>query len=218
MEHRSSSEGSLCSSVTDDTEGKSNHDLLEEVTNEYSKYLNFDVSKEQGRFTESIESMLTKLDEFCGLVDMIRSDTTLCLTKTMPEIQARCHEMQEMFDRIDRLEAFVAVVRKDVNAMEECVSKAENELSSGTLIKKLSSLVSSKKPSSRPTQKPQFTPPPIFRTQRYLDSSAHTASNSSVTDPSAVSPSTTSAAASAAAAEVPIPPEVDADKAEPVAS
>ena len=37
----------------------------------------------------------------------------------------------------------MSVVKKDVMAMEESVSKAEAELSSGTLIKKLSSLVSS---------------------------------------------------------------------------
>ena len=41
------------------------------------------------------------------------------------------------------VQAFVGVVKKDVMAMEESVSKAETELSSGTLIKKLSSLVSS---------------------------------------------------------------------------
>ena len=41
------------------------------------------------------------------------------------------------------VQAFVGVVKKDVMVMEESVSKAETELSSGTLIKKLSSLVSS---------------------------------------------------------------------------
>lgn len=34
----------------------------------------------------------------------IRSDTSLCLTKTMPEIEAKCKEMNDIFTHIDHLE------------------------------------------------------------------------------------------------------------------
>ncbi|XP_076449405.1 biogenesis of lysosome-related organelles complex 1 subunit 4-like [Babylonia areolata] len=211
METRSSSEGSLSSSVTDDTEGKSNHVLLEELAADYSRLLNFNVAKEQGKFAESIEAMLTKLEEFCGLVDMIRSDTSLCLSKTMPEIQSKCQKMEDMFQRIDRLEAFVAVVKKDVSAMEECVTKAENDLSSGTLIRRLSSLVSSKKASSG-APKAQYAPPPIFRTERYLDSSAsgesgHAASVSSGGGSGSSAPSSAAATSDALSAAVASSPQ-----------
>ncbi|XP_025115596.1 biogenesis of lysosome-related organelles complex 1 subunit 4-like [Pomacea canaliculata] len=173
MEQRSSSEVSLASSNSSDVEAKSTHVLLEELTRDYSYYLNFDISKEQGKFSESIESMLTKLEEFCGLVDMIRSDTSLCLTKTMPEIEAKCKEMNDIFTHIDHLEAFVSVVKKDVSAMEESVSKAESELSTSSLMQRLSTFMS-RKPSSdvrRPQQKPQFNPPHIFHTEKYINTS-----------------------------------------------
>ncbi|KAL8616353.1 hypothetical protein ACOMHN_032207 [Nucella lapillus] len=205
METRSSSEGSLSSSVADDIDGKSSHVLLEELAGDYNRFLNFNVTKEQGKFSESIESMLTKLEEFCGLVDMIRSDTSLCLAKTMPEIQSRCQEMQDMFGRIDRLEAFVAVVKKDVTTMEECVTKAENDLNSGTLIKRLSSLVSSKKSSSS-APKAQFTPPHIFRMEHYLGSSASSESASTVP--------AENAAAAAASDDASVPPPVAESAAE----
>ncbi|KAK7114305.1 biogenesis of lysosome-related organelles complex 1 subunit 4-like [Littorina saxatilis] len=209
MENRSSSEGSLSSFAADDVEGKSTDVLVEELAGDYSRFLSFDVAKEQGKFSESIETMLTKLEEFCGLVDMIRSDTSLCLSKTMPEIQSKCEEMEEMFDRIDCLESFVGVVKKDVTAMEESVGKAETELTSGTLIKKLSSLVTSKKSSSaKTTQKPQFTPPHIFHTERYLtssDSADSTASASADTGSSAARSDSAEAepAAEASAPETP---------------
>ena len=34
----------------------------------------------------------------------IRSDTSLCVDKTLPEIQVKCESMQQIFDRIDKLE------------------------------------------------------------------------------------------------------------------
>ena len=34
----------------------------------------------------------------------IRSDTSLCVDKTVPDIQAKCESMQQIFERIDKLE------------------------------------------------------------------------------------------------------------------
>ena len=62
METRSSSEGSLASSAADDIEGKSSEVLLEELAGDYSRFLNFNVSKEV--------ALLLHLSIVCGHVQL----------------------------------------------------------------------------------------------------------------------------------------------------
>ncbi|OWF53542.1 Biogenesis of lysosome-related organelles complex 1 subunit 4 [Mizuhopecten yessoensis] len=144
-------------------------DMLESLSKDYSTYLEIDASKEKNKFGETIEDMLTKLDEFGSLVDMIRSDSTLCLTSTLPKIQRKQAEIQDMFDKIDRLEAFVSVVRENTAMMEECVNRAEDEMGSFSGLKKmLSSFVSPKRSQTKDNQTLSFTPPQIFKTEEYF--------------------------------------------------
>ncbi|XP_033754652.1 biogenesis of lysosome-related organelles complex 1 subunit 4-like [Pecten maximus] len=144
-------------------------DMLERLSKDYSSYLEIDASKEKNKFGETIEDMLTKLDEFGSLVDMIRSDSTLCLTSTLPKIQGKQAEIQAIFDKIDKLEAFVSVVRDNIGTMEECVNKAEDEMGSFSGLKKmLSSFVSPKRSQTKDNRTLSFTPPEIFRTEGYF--------------------------------------------------
>ncbi|XP_045192752.2 biogenesis of lysosome-related organelles complex 1 subunit 4-like [Mercenaria mercenaria] len=153
---------------------------LYELTKDYGQYLQVDASKERQAFYNSIEEMLTKLDEFGGLVDTIRSDTSLCVDKNVREIQAKCADMKQIFTRIDQLEAFVQIVREDVNSMEECVNKAENEMGSFSSFRKMfSSLVGGKKSGQNKEERTEFVAPEIFVTEQYL----HPASNTQQIDP-----------------------------------
>ncbi|XP_067651272.1 biogenesis of lysosome-related organelles complex 1 subunit 4-like [Haliotis asinina] len=158
-------------SNTPDSVIMDDNQLVEDLASDYSKYMSFDLTREQGKFNESIEDMLTKLDEFCGLVDMIRSDTTLCLNKTVPDIQSKCAEMEAIFEKIDKLEAFVGVVKQSVGKMDELVSKAEDDFGSiGGFMKKISSIVSPKRSQDpdRRSKQPGFVQPEIFNTSDYL--------------------------------------------------
>ncbi|XP_046563825.1 biogenesis of lysosome-related organelles complex 1 subunit 4-like [Haliotis rubra] len=158
-------------SNTPDSVIMDDNQLVEDLASDYSKYMSFDLTREQGKFSESIEDMLTKLDEFCGLVDMIRSDTTLCLNKTVPDIQSKCAEMEIIFEKIDKLEAFVGVVKQSVGKMDELVSKAEDDFGSlGGFMKKISSIVSPKRSQDpeRRSKQPGFVQPQIFHTSDYL--------------------------------------------------
>ncbi|CAH1779069.1 unnamed protein product [Owenia fusiformis] len=151
----------------------SNKELVEELVDDYGTYLTIDASQEKQRFEESIEDLLTRLDEYCGLVDLIRSDSTLNLTKTLPEIYAKSAEMQLVFERIDQLETFVAMVSENVSKMEVQVNKAESEHGSMSSIKKIFSNISfpfSKKPVTKPKTEPklQFNRPTIFRTEQFF--------------------------------------------------
>lgn len=149
---------------------------IEELAKEYALYLKMDVSDARQSLYNSIEEMLTKLDDFGGLVDTIRSDSNLCVDKTVGMIQEKCEEMKPIFAKIDQLESFVKVVRETVFAMEECVTRAEAEMSSFSSIKKVfSSLVSGKSTVSKP-QKPVL--PNIFVVANYCVKKTHNSDNS----------------------------------------
>jgi hypothetical protein len=47
----------------------------------------------------------------------------------LPELERKCDELTALFKGIDQLEAFIAVVRENVNQLEEKVAAADKELS-----------------------------------------------------------------------------------------
>ncbi|WAR12961.1 BL1S4-like protein [Mya arenaria] len=135
---------------------------LPDLANDFTGYL------DKQAFYHSIDEMLTKLDEFGGLVDSIRSDTSLCVETNVRNIQTKCEQMKQIFARVDQLEAFVSLVKQNVNTVEECVNKAESDMSSFPSLKKVfSSLVGSKKQSQN-KEKLTFNPPDIFLTEDFI--------------------------------------------------
>ncbi|XP_071508794.1 biogenesis of lysosome-related organelles complex 1 subunit 4-like [Diadema antillarum] len=115
--------------------------------------------------------MLTKLEEFRAVVDMVRTDTSLAFNRSLPEIHSKAMEIDSIFKKIDRLDEFrVVVVRKNVVAYEDLVNTAEKDLGTLHSIKSLLNsfpLFSSRKgASSRPTKK--FIAPPGYSTNDYI--------------------------------------------------
>nr|XP_034977176.1 breast carcinoma-amplified sequence 4 isoform X1 [Zootoca vivipara] len=74
---------------------------------------------------ESIEEMLIRLDEFCGMTDLIRSNTSQLLDEAIPLIKAKVIEMNNIYTKVDKLEAFVKMVGHHVSFLEEQVLEAE---------------------------------------------------------------------------------------------
>uniref|UniRef100_A0A8C0SBS4 Breast carcinoma amplified sequence 4 n=1 Tax=Canis lupus familiaris TaxID=9615 RepID=A0A8C0SBS4_CANLF len=76
---------------------------------------------------ETIEGMLLRLEEFCSLTDMIRSDTSQILEENIPLLQAKVTEMRGIYARVDQLEAFVKMVGHHVSLLEAHVLQAERD-------------------------------------------------------------------------------------------
>ncbi|XP_027708281.1 biogenesis of lysosome-related organelles complex 1 subunit 4 isoform X2 [Vombatus ursinus] len=76
----------------------------------------------------SLEDLLTRVDEFVGMLDMIRSDSSQVVNESVPHIHTKATEMSEIYRKIDKLEAFVKMIGNCVTRMEEQVTKAEAEL------------------------------------------------------------------------------------------
>ncbi|XP_069809048.1 breast carcinoma-amplified sequence 4 isoform X2 [Dendropsophus ebraccatus] len=73
----------------------------------------------------SVDEMLVRLDEFCAMMDMIRSETSLILDDRIPAIKLRAEEMNKVYSQVDKLEAFVKMVGHHVCYLEEELVQAE---------------------------------------------------------------------------------------------
>ncbi|XP_069351992.1 biogenesis of lysosome-related organelles complex 1 subunit 4 [Eulemur rufifrons] len=121
----------------------------------------------------SLEDLLTRVDEFVGMLDMIRGDSSHVVSEGVPRIFAKAAEMRQIYGRIDKLEAFVRMIGNSVARMEEQVTKAEAEVGAfPRAFKKLlhtmnvSSLFNKSSPSR--LQQTGYEPPVLFRTEDYF--------------------------------------------------
>ncbi|XP_064440313.1 biogenesis of lysosome-related organelles complex 1 subunit 4 [Mirounga angustirostris] len=121
----------------------------------------------------SLEDLLARVDEFVGLLDMLRGDSSHVVSEGVPRIYAKAAEMRQVYSRIDRLEAFVGMIGARVAGMEERVARAEAELGAfPSAFRKLLHAISvpsffNKAPSGRPPQS-GFEPPVLFRTEDHF--------------------------------------------------
>lgn len=152
-------------------------EVLTQTALSYSSYIKATAGEEILCLDKSLEEMLTRVDEFVGMLDMIRNDTSQIVNENLPQIQQKSDEMKQIYRRIDKLEAFVKMVGANVSAMEEQVLQAEGEV--GTLpgaFKKILRTMSVpgflNKPASpkRPAPHQRQEIPSVFRTDDYFTS------------------------------------------------
>ncbi|XP_044938020.1 breast carcinoma-amplified sequence 4 isoform X2 [Mustela putorius furo] len=118
---------------------------------------------------ETIEGMLLRLEEFCSLTDMIRSDTSQILEENIPLLQAKVTEMRGIYAKVNQLEAFVKMVGHHVSFLEAHVLRAERD--HGAFSQALWRwLGSAGLPSfrSKPLAAPAFELPALYRTEDYF--------------------------------------------------
>ncbi|XP_041594537.1 breast carcinoma-amplified sequence 4-like [Vulpes lagopus] len=94
---------------------------------ELALFLTPEPGAEAKEVEETIEGMLLRLEEFCSLTDMIRSDTSQILEENIPLLQAKVTEMRGIYARVDQLEAFVKMVGHHVSLLEAQVLQAERD-------------------------------------------------------------------------------------------
>ncbi|POI19678.1 hypothetical protein CIB84_016577 [Bambusicola thoracicus] len=133
----------------EDEEGDALDASLSATAAAYSAYLLVErsaFSEQVESLEKSLEELLTRVDEFVGMLDMIRSDSSQVVNESIPEIYTKATEMRQIYRRIDKLEvrvwhplavfpfsegplrAFVKMIANHVAGMEERVVKAESDL------------------------------------------------------------------------------------------
>uniref|UniRef100_A0A674ELE4 Biogenesis of lysosomal organelles complex-1, subunit 4, cappuccino n=1 Tax=Salmo trutta TaxID=8032 RepID=A0A674ELE4_SALTR len=106
-------------------------EILRHTALSYSSYIRDTAGDEILGLEKSLEEMLTRVDEFVGMLDMIRNDTSQIVNENLPQIHRKSEEMRQIYRKIDKLDVFVKMVGANVNVMEEHVTQAEKE--QGTL-------------------------------------------------------------------------------------
>uniref|UniRef100_A0A8C0A5Q8 Breast carcinoma-amplified sequence 4 n=1 Tax=Bos mutus grunniens TaxID=30521 RepID=A0A8C0A5Q8_BOSMU len=94
---------------------------------ELAVFLTPEPGAEAKEVEETIEGLLLRLEEFCSLADMIRSDTSQILEENIPLLKAKVVEMRGIYAKVDQLEAFVKMVRRHVSFLEAHVLQAERD-------------------------------------------------------------------------------------------
>ncbi|KFQ45874.1 Biogenesis of lysosome-related organelles complex 1 subunit 4, partial [Nestor notabilis] len=123
---------------------------------------------------KNLEDLLTRVDEFVGMLDIIRSDSSQVVNESIPEIYTKATEMRQIYRKIDKLEAFVKMIGNSVAELEERVIKAETDLGAfPSTFKKILHTISipsflNKSSSSRRQQQTLYEPPVLFKTEDYF--------------------------------------------------
>lgn len=76
----------------------------------------------------SLEDLLTRVDEFVGMLDMLRGDSSHVVGEGVPLIYAKATEMRRVYSKTDRLRGLRGMVSASVARLEEQVARAEAEL------------------------------------------------------------------------------------------
>ncbi|XP_059748757.1 breast carcinoma-amplified sequence 4 isoform X8 [Bos taurus] len=71
---------------------------------ELAVFLTPEPGAEAKEVEETIEGLLLRLEEFCSLADMIRSDTSQILEENIPLLKAKVVEMRGIYAKVDQLE------------------------------------------------------------------------------------------------------------------
>lgn len=145
---------------------------MTDLSVDYARYMRLDVTKQKQVLEENIEDMLTRMDEYCGLIDMVRSDGALCFGHTLPQIYSKVCDLEKLFAKIDKLQLFINMIQKNLDVMEERMNEAEYQLSSNSVKKLFTSLQKPLfKKNLAPDQKIlQYEPPELFKTANYFSS------------------------------------------------
>uniref|UniRef100_UPI00358EA95F biogenesis of lysosome-related organelles complex 1 subunit 4-like n=1 Tax=Myxine glutinosa TaxID=7769 RepID=UPI00358EA95F len=151
--------------------------VLQSAAEEMAADVTVDCKAQAAGVERDIEEMLMWLEEFCGILDVVRQSSGEVFTH-LPAIQSHAAAMRTVYSRIDRLEVFVKVAAKSVAGLETAVTRAERELS-GPLPRTLRGLLRSiSVPTFRtgtgPREEavaPHFEAPPILCTDDFFPSS-----------------------------------------------
>nr|XP_033790366.1 biogenesis of lysosome-related organelles complex 1 subunit 4-like [Geotrypetes seraphini] len=148
--------------------------LLNRAAADYSSYvLQSCFSEEIETLEKSLEDLLTRVDEFVGMLDMIRNDSSQVVNESVPHIYAKAAEMRTIYRKIDKLETFVKTVGHTVSVLEEQVVQAETDLGAfpsplRKILHRISVPPFLSKFSSTRQQETQYVPPVIFKTKDYF--------------------------------------------------
>ncbi|XP_060706053.1 biogenesis of lysosome-related organelles complex 1 subunit 4 isoform X2 [Hemiscyllium ocellatum] len=103
----------------------------------------------------------------------IRNDSSQIMNENIPEIHVKADEMKQLYNKIDKLEAFVKMVGQNVCVLDNQLTQAEAEVGSfPSAFRKIWNSIGSpaflNKSSLPKRQQQKCEPPALFRTEDYF--------------------------------------------------
>ncbi|XP_051887624.1 biogenesis of lysosome-related organelles complex 1 subunit 4-like [Pristis pectinata] len=147
--------------------------VVQQDAQELAASLRADPCREAKELNESIEEMLIRLDEFCGMLDMIRNDSSQILDENIPKIKVKAREMKEVYAKIDKMEIFVKMVEQSAAMLEEQVIQAEKDCGNRSrgvckFLHSINAPFLNKKRSCLSQQNLAYELPNLYRTEAYF--------------------------------------------------
>ncbi|KFB50739.1 AGAP005539-PA-like protein [Anopheles sinensis] len=150
--------------------------MAEELANDYSGYFKAsNLDQELKPITVGIDRMMLRLEEFENLLELVKAESALALNQNIPQMLALQPELNALCDRIDKLEQFVGLVGRNLDAVEKQVQVAEEELDIPD--KTINVLLKSLNIFGKPKQTEKLTnrnangvyePVPVFKTEQFF--------------------------------------------------
>lgn len=149
--------------------------LGKQLVEDYSKYYRLNSGSQIDELNECIDNLLTHMEEFYGLVEMIRAEGGACIDQLTSEegnfLESNRAQLQGLFRMIDKLERIVGHVGLHLSLMEREVARAEKAMGKrNAVVSRLFSLISSSQSSSSSTSSgggrgSSYVPPDIFKVE-----------------------------------------------------
>ncbi|XP_024938575.1 biogenesis of lysosome-related organelles complex 1 subunit 4 isoform X2 [Cephus cinctus] len=102
--------------------------MIEELAKDYAAYAKVDLTDQMKNVHDSIEDMMTRLEEFESIIGMVQTEGAECMSGHIPRLLSIRPELRNLGKRIDALNFFVARANADLTALETAVDNAEAEL------------------------------------------------------------------------------------------
>ncbi|KAJ9584048.1 hypothetical protein L9F63_021605, partial [Diploptera punctata] len=151
-----------------------NDKMLNDIGKDYAGYLQIDLTKELAPVEETVDDMLTRLEEFESLMEMVRCNGLYSLDGSIPDLLLYKDKLQMLCNQVDSLEAFVNRVKQDIDLVESQMDAAEVDVGNtdGKLKNILRPLFSkiSDAPTPRPARSPVYETPQLFKTSNFFHS------------------------------------------------
>eukprot|EP00090_Calanus_glacialis_P008307 TRINITY_DN16617_c0_g1_i1.p1 TRINITY_DN16617_c0_g1~~TRINITY_DN16617_c0_g1_i1.p1 ORF type:complete len:186 (-),score=83.61 TRINITY_DN16617_c0_g1_i1:24-581(-) len=157
----------------DEFEGLPDEEIVK-LCSDYAAYTRISLAEEHGQIVTNIAAIEEQLHTFTELVEMIGSDNTAVLTRTLPAISAHFEALKPSFQQIDRMEGLVNRAGQDMDVMEKQLEEAENTVEEGTLknVLKMPLNLFNKQiaeGSGTSAARDEFVPHEIFSTNQYFE-------------------------------------------------
>jgi len=72
-----------------------------------------------------VSGTLARLDEFGAFVDSLRSNSSSAATSLIPNLLQRAKQVEELYQKIDDFQAYLNVMEKSVERMEQRAEQVE---------------------------------------------------------------------------------------------